>query len=197
MFPMRKNYRRWINLASTFAILAAPTSLTEPVDETNKINLKAEVCDSIISLKIQNGEISEVPPQTEIEIYVFLDGKPTHGNNNYDIYTGLAYRGPIRNGEDVAVPRIESLFYWAGIFDIDSKPDGTLASTIPFDVYLGNVDVVYQFDPGNTLQEPDESDNIARWTVPFEVLHRYSASLGSDQGAMARLLSLEGRIESN
>ena len=196
---IRRNHRGLTEIVSALAIMAFPTLLSEPLLEP-RINLKAEVCDpdvykSLIGLKLQNGELSDIPAETEIEAYVFLNGKPAPGNADYNTETGLVYKGPIREEETIVIPPIFDLLYFAGIFDIEEKPDGKLINTLSFDVSFGDVDLVYRLDPGNVLQESDESDNMVRWKVPFDFIYYYSQSLNSNQEAMSTLLSLEREYE--
>src|SRR3989344_5297213 len=158
----RRNSKGLVEIISALAIMVFPTLLSEHSSE-HRPNLKAEIYDSFVSLRVQDGELSDIPDETEVEVYVFLNGKPAPGNVDYDTETGLAYRGPIRSGETIDVPSFFHLLYVAGIFDIEEKPDGKTISTLPFDVSFGNVDLMYKLDPENVFQESDESDNIVRW----------------------------------
>ncbi len=190
----RRNHKGLAEIIGALAIMAFPTLLPEHLLE-HRLNLKAEICDSFVSLRVQNGELSDIPAETEVEVYVFLNDKPAPGKVDYDTETGLAYRGPIRNGETIDVPSFFHLLYVAGIFDIEEKPDGMIISTLPFDVSFGNVDLMYRLDPKNILQESDESDNVVRWELPFDFVDYYNRSLNTYRDGMAKLLSLEREIE--
>ena len=190
----RRNHKGLAEIIGALAIMAFPTLLPEPLLE-QRLNLKAEIYDSFVSLKVQDGELSDIPAETEVEVYVFLNDKPAPGKVDYDTETGLAYRGPIRSGETIDIPSFFHLLYVAGIFDIEEKPDGRIISTLPFDVSFGNVDLMYRLDPENILQESDESDNVVRWELSFYFIDYYNRSLNTYQDGMAKLLSLEREIE--
>ncbi len=191
---IRRNHKGLAEIIGALAIMTFPTLLSEHSPEPRP-NLKAELYDSFVSLRVQNGELSDIPAETEVGVYVFLNGKPAHGKIDYDTETGLAYRGPIRSGETIDIPSFFHLLYVAGIFELEEKPDGRIVSTLPFDVFFGNVDLVYILDPENVLRESDESDNVVRWEMPFHFIYDYNRNLNLYRDGMAQLLSLEREIE--